>query len=190
MGFVWSLHLRFDERPGPGKGASGRSYARYANGQQNFKVDESSNPPAHALAAGCGEPDRRIPLGATVLILVGMESLAILGADDHPESPCNLAAGIIMSLAVPYRINPGRITRPAGAQANTLPAALIQLGVLGIGTLVFWLCWPFKIRWLPVPIFLVLAAGASFFWMRILHYSNDNASQRRESLIAVLMETE
>ena len=41
--------------------------------------------------------------------------------------PCNLAAGIIFSLAMPYRINPGRITRPAGAQANTLPAVLIQL---------------------------------------------------------------
>ena len=66
--------------------------------------------------------------------------------------PCNLAAGNIFSLAMPYRINPGRITRPAGAQANTLPAALIQLGVLGVGVLVFWLCWSLKIRWLPVPI--------------------------------------
>jgi ABC-2 type transport system permease protein len=131
--------------------------------------------------------------GAIICLRLGVPPFVVLadtGAWLIFALPCNLAAGIIMSLAVPYRINPGRITRPAGAQANTLPAALIQLGVLGIGTLVFWLCWSLKIRWLPVPIFLVLAAGASFFWMRILHYSNDNASQRRESLIAVLMETE
>jgi ABC-2 type transport system permease protein len=104
--------------------------------------------------------------------------------------PCNLAAGIIFSLTMPYRINPGRITRPAGAQANTLSAALIQLGVLGVGVLVFWLCWSLKNRWLPVPIFLALAVGALFVWMRVLHYSDDNANQRRDSLIATLMEAE
>jgi ABC-2 type transport system permease protein len=104
--------------------------------------------------------------------------------------PCNLAAGIIFSLTMPYRINPGRITRPAGAQANTLPAMLIQLGVLGVGVLVFWLCWPLKNRWLPVPIFLALAVGASLIWMRVLHYSDDNANQRRDSLIVTLMKAE
>ena len=103
---------------------------------------------------------------------------------------CNLAVGIIFSLTMPYRINPGRITRPAGAQANTLPAALIQLGVLGVGMLVFWLCWSLKIPWLPVPIFLALAVGALFVWMRVLHYSDDNANQRRDSLIATLMKPE
>jgi ABC-2 type transport system permease protein len=104
--------------------------------------------------------------------------------------PCNLAAGIIFSLTMPYRINPGRITRPAGAQANTLPAALIQLGVLGVGVLVFWLCWSLKIPWLPVPIFLALAVGALFVWMRVLHYSDDNANRRRDSLVATLMKPE
>jgi len=104
--------------------------------------------------------------------------------------PCNLAAGIIFSLTMPYRINPGRITRPVGAQANTFPAMLIQLGVLGVGALVFWFCWSLKIHWLPVPIFLALAVGACFAWMRVLHYSDENANQRRDSLIATLMKPE
>ncbi|MGA8089107.1 MAG: hypothetical protein WCA10_17665 [Terracidiphilus sp.] len=104
--------------------------------------------------------------------------------------PCNLAVGNIFSLAKPYRIHPGRITRPAGAQANTLPAAFIQLGVLGVGLLVFSVCWSLKSWWLPVPIFLALAVGASFAWMRVLHYSDDNANQRRDFLIATLMKTE
>ena len=68
--------------------------------------------------------------------------------------PCNLAAGNIFSLTIPYRIHPGRITRPAGAQANTLPAMLIQLGMLGVGALVFWLCWSLKITvGCPCPFF-------------------------------------
>lgn len=104
--------------------------------------------------------------------------------------PCNLAAGIILSLTTPYRINPGRIARSAGAQANTLPAMLVQAGVLGVGALVFWLCWSLKERWLPVPILLVLAAGAFFFWTRVLHYSDDNANQRRDALIATVMKVE
>jgi len=104
--------------------------------------------------------------------------------------PCNLAAGTILSLTTPYRIHPGRITRPAGAQANTLPAMLIQAGVLGVGMLVFWLCWSLKIPWLPVPMLLVLAMCASFVWTRVLHYSGGNANQRRETLIATLMKAE
>ena len=104
--------------------------------------------------------------------------------------PCNLAAGNIFSLTIPYRIHPGRITRPAGAQANALPAVLIQLGVLGVGALVFWLCWSLKIPWLAVPIFLALAVGAFFAWTRVLHYSDDNANRHRDSLIATLMKAE
>ncbi len=117
-------------------------------------------------------------------------ALAATGAWLVFALPCNLAAGIIFSLTMPYRINPGRITRPAGAQANTLSAALIQLGVLGVGVFVFWLCWSLKNRWLPVPIFLALAVGALFVWMRVLHYSDDKANERRDSLIAKLMEAE
>jgi ABC-2 type transport system permease protein len=116
--------------------------------------------------------------------------LAATGAWIVFALPCNLTAGIIFSLTMPYRINPGRITRPAGAQANTLTAMLIQSGVLGVGFLVFWLCWSSGNRWLPVPIFLALALGASLVWMRVLHYSDDNANRHRDSLIATLMKTE
>ena len=56
--------------------------------------------------------------------------------------------------------------------------------------LVFWLCWSLKDQWLPVPIFLALAVVAFFVWMRVLHYSDDNANQRRDSLIATLMKAE
>ncbi len=131
--------------------------------------------------------------GVLTCLRLGVPPLVVLAATGAWlvfALPCNLAAGIIFSLTMPYRINPGRITRPAGAQANTLPAALIQVGVLGIGLLVFWLCWSLKNQWLPVPIFLALAAVALFFWTRVLHFSDENANRRRDSLIATLMKGE
>ena len=129
-------------------------------------------------------------LGCLRLGVPSFEVLAATGAWLIFALPCNLAMGTIFSLTVPYRINPGRITRPAGAQANSLPATLIQLGLLGVGVVVFWLCWSLKEPWLPVPIFLALAGGAFFAWMRVLHYADDNANQRKESLIGTLMKTE
>ena len=131
--------------------------------------------------------------GALVCLRLGVPPFVVLadtGAWLIFALPCNLAAGIILSITTPHRINPGRIMRPAGAQANALPAMLIQLGVLGVGLLVFWLCWSLKNHWLPVPIFLALTVGALFFWTRVLHYSDDNANQRRDSLIATLMKAE
>jgi ABC-2 type transport system permease protein len=131
--------------------------------------------------------------GVLVCLRLGVPSFAVLAATGAWlifALPCNLTAGTIFSLTLPYRINPGRIARPAGAQANSLPATLIQLGVLGVGVLVFWLCWSLKEQWLPVPIFLALAAAAFFAWKRVLHYSDNNANQRRESLIGTLMKAE
>lgn len=131
--------------------------------------------------------------GVLCCLRLGIPSLAVSAATGAWlifALPCNLAAGTIFSLTMPYRVNPGRITRPTGSQANALPAMLIQFGVLGVGVLVFWLCWSVKEPWLPVPIFVVLAMVAFFAWMRVLHYSDDNASQRRDSLIATLMKSE
>ena len=128
--------------------------------------------------------------GGLVCLRLGVPPVVVLadtGAWLVFALPCNLAAGVILSMTMPYRINPGRIARQAGAQANTLPAMLIQAGVLGVGALVFWLCWNLKDRWLPVPILLALAAGAFFVWTRVLHFSSDNANQRRDTLIATVM---
>ena len=134
-----------------------------------------------------------VAAGALVCVRLGVPPVVVLadtGAWILFMLPCNLAAGIMFSLTVPYRINPGRITRPAGSMANTLPAMLIQLGVLGAGALVFWFSWYLQDRWLPVPVFLVLAAGAFLVWTRVLHFSDDNAMRRRDLLIATLMKAD
>ncbi len=102
--------------------------------------------------------------------------------------PANLAAGNIFSLTMPYRVNPGRITRQGGSQANALGALLAQLVAMGLGAAVFGLCWYLDKMWLAVPIFLVLAAGAIVVWMRGLSNADAMANKRRDSLIAALIE--
>lgn len=104
--------------------------------------------------------------------------------------PCNLAAGNILSLTMPYRVNPGRIGRAPGSQANALTAMLIQAGTLGVGAAVLSICWSLQRPWLAVPIFLVLAAGAYFVWKLILSNVDAMALQRRDELIELLVKAQ
>ena len=101
--------------------------------------------------------------------------------------PANLAVGNIFSLTLPYRVNPGRITRQGGSQTNALGSLLVQLITMGVGAAVFSLFWYLGKLWLAVPVFLVLAGGAIAFWMRGLSNADAMANRRRESLIATLM---
>lgn len=104
--------------------------------------------------------------------------------------PCNLAVGNIFSLTMPYRINPGRISRQRGSQASTLLSLLLQVGVLAVGALVFELCSIGGMMWLTVPIFLALTVVAVFVWLRILGNSDEIASQHKDLLIATLMKAD
>jgi ABC-2 type transport system permease protein len=101
--------------------------------------------------------------------------------------PCNLAAGNILSLTMPYRVNPGRIGKSPGSQANALVAMLIQAGTLAVGAAVFSICWSLEKPWWAVPILLVLAAAAYFVWKRVLSNVEAMALQRRDELIESLM---
>jgi ABC-2 type transport system permease protein len=104
--------------------------------------------------------------------------------------PLDLAAGNMLSLSMAYRVNPGRISRQRGSQANAILSLLIQLGVVGTGAVVFLLSWYWDNLWLAVPVFLTLGAGAVFAWMRGLRNADGMANKRRDSLIATLMKTE
>jgi ABC-2 type transport system permease protein len=115
------------------------------------------------------------------------EVLAATGAWLLFSLPCNLAAGNIFSLRMPYRVNPGRIARQRGSQANAFLSLLVQLGNLAVGAAVFSLSWFLGRIWLAVPIFLVLAVGAIFVWARVLSHADSMANERRDALIATLM---
>jgi ABC-2 type transport system permease protein len=120
----------------------------------------------------------------------GNAMLAATGAWLLFALPVNLAAGNVFSLTMPYRVNPGRIARQRGSQANALLSLLVQLGVICVGAAVFAVCWFLDKMWLAVPIFLALAAGAVYAWLRVLRGADALANQRRDTLMATLMKTE
>jgi ABC-2 type transport system permease protein len=103
--------------------------------------------------------------------------------------PCNLAAGNIFSLTMPYRVNPGRITRQRGSQANALLGLLIQVGIIAVGAAVFAIAWALDRLWITVPVFVVLAAIAFQVWRRVLDNCDSMANKRRDELIEKLAKT-
>lgn len=104
--------------------------------------------------------------------------------------PAHLAAGNLFSITMPYRINLGRIGRQRGSQANALLSILIQTGVMGAGAGVLALCSLFDRMWLAIPIFIVMAAGATFAWLRVLGNVDRMANKRREDLVSELVRAE
>jgi hypothetical protein len=101
--------------------------------------------------------------------------------------PCNLTAGNLFSLKMPYRMNPGRITRQRGSQANALLSLLAQVCILAVGAAVFALGWFLDRMWLAAPVFLILAVGAVYVWRRVMDNVDAIAYERRDALIATLM---
>jgi ABC-2 type transport system permease protein len=117
----------------------------------------------------------------------GADVLAATGAWLVFSLPANLAAGNVFSLTLPYRVNPGRITRQGGSQASALGALLVQAVVMGLGAAVFGLGWYLGKIWVAVPLFLVMAVGAVVGWLRVLRNADSMANQRRDGLIGTLM---
>jgi ABC-2 type transport system permease protein len=104
--------------------------------------------------------------------------------------PTNLAAGNLLSIAMPYRVNLGRLSRQRGSQASALVSMLIQLLVIGCGVVVVELCSFFAQRWMAVPCLLVLAGISAVVWFRVLAHADSLANRNRENLIATLAKTE
>jgi ABC-2 type transport system permease protein len=104
--------------------------------------------------------------------------------------PANLTLGNILSLVMPYRVNPGRITRQPGSQANALLSMLIQTILLALGAGVVGLCILLGKLWLAVPILLTMAAIATFAWWRVLRNLDVMANEHRDELIAKLARAE
>ncbi len=104
--------------------------------------------------------------------------------------PANLAAGNLLSITMPYRVNLGRLSRQRGSQASALVSMLVQLLVIGCGVVVLELCRWFGKGWLAVPVLLALAGIAGVLWFEVLTYADRLANRNRENLIAVLAKTE
>ena len=103
--------------------------------------------------------------------------------------PANLAAGNILSLTMPYRVNLGRLGRQSGSQANALLSMFIQTAWLGIGAGVISLCAILGKLWVGAVILAALAVGAVIVWILVLRKADSIINRRRDKLIARLTKT-
>jgi ABC-2 type transport system permease protein len=104
--------------------------------------------------------------------------------------PCNLAVGDLLSFVMPFRINPGRISRQRVSQGSAFLSLALQVAELAVGVAVYEACSLGGVPWLAIPVFLALAAIAVFVWLRILRNADDIAARRKDQLIATLMKAE
>jgi len=104
--------------------------------------------------------------------------------------PANLAVGDVFSLAMPHRLNLGRLMRQRGSAASAMLTMFIQTTLLGVAAAVFALCLYFGRLWMAVPVFLVLAGAAVFAWQRVLHNADVVANRRRDLLMSTLARAE
>ena len=103
--------------------------------------------------------------------------------------PANLLAGNIFSLTMPYRVNPGRLTRQRGSQANALLSLLVQAVIIAIGAVVFAITWWTGRHWVAAPVFLALSGVAWFCWRMGLRKAGDLAARNKDELLEKLAKT-
>ena len=104
--------------------------------------------------------------------------------------PTNLAAGNLLSLAMPYRMNLGRLSRQRGSQTSALISMLVQLGVIAVGLVVFELSELLQRNWIAPLVFLSLSAVMIVVWMAVLRRTDDIAGRNKDRLIEVLAKRE
>ena len=104
--------------------------------------------------------------------------------------PTNLAAGNLLSLTMPYRLNLGKLSRQRGSQASALISMLVQLGVVAVGLGIFELCGFLGKMWLAPVAFLLLAAAMVVVWMEVLRRADNIAARNQDALIGTLAKQE
>ena len=104
--------------------------------------------------------------------------------------PANLAIGNQFSLKMPHRMDPGRLMRRRGSASSALLTILVQFGFIAIAAVVFVGCARLGRLWMAVPVFLLLAALASYAWLRVYDGLDELAAANKERLIDTLTRME
>jgi ABC-2 type transport system permease protein len=103
--------------------------------------------------------------------------------------PANFAAGNLLSINMPYRVNMARIRRETGAVGNGLLSMLTQFGILAVGAAVLVPCGLLGHNWWATPILLAFAVVALFVYLRVLGNVDRMVQSRMESLTLEIMKT-
>jgi len=101
-------------------------------------------------------------------------------------APVNLAAGNLLSLYSPKRVEYGKFGKLRASQATVLASFGIQILVFGLGAIVLLVSRFYGDRWLAPPIFLGLALIAWIGYLLLLKHAERAAMDRREILLGEL----
>ena len=127
-----------------------------------------------------------VVIAALVILRFGMPSPSILASTVAWilfAVPANFAAGNLLSVRMPYRMNLTRIRREPGALGNGLTSVAVQFALLAAGGLVVMPCQNFGHRWAAPGILILMAAGSGYLYLRVLAGINEIRQSRIEALM-------
>jgi ABC-2 type transport system permease protein len=101
-------------------------------------------------------------------------------------APMNFAAGNVLSIYSPKKLDYSKFGRQRAAQVTVLISLALQLVVVGIGVSVFWTARYLHKPWIAVLLLIGLAGISLSIYSVILSRVNHLAQERRETLVAEL----
>lgn len=101
-------------------------------------------------------------------------------------APMTFAAGNLLSIYSPKKVDYGTFGRQRASQITVLASFGIQIVIFGIGALTVFIAYTFGNLWLATPVFLALAVITSAAYFITLGRLDKVALDRREALVAEL----
>jgi ABC-2 type transport system permease protein len=101
-------------------------------------------------------------------------------------APVNFSAGNLLSIYSPKKLDYSTFRRQSPSQISVLISLGVQLFVVGVGVLVFWMARLYGHFWVATLILLGLAGISFGFYRMILNQMDGLALARRETLVAEL----
>jgi ABC-2 type transport system permease protein len=101
-------------------------------------------------------------------------------------APVNFSAGNLLSVYSPKKLDYSSFGRQRASQTTVLISLGVQLFVVGVGVLAFWVARMYGNFWIATVILLVLAGVSLWVYRMILNRIDGLALERRETLVAEL----
>jgi len=101
-------------------------------------------------------------------------------------APVNFAAGNLLSIYSPKKLDYSSFGRQRASQTTVLISLGVQLFVVGVGALAFWVARMYGNLWIATLILLVLAGISLLVYRMTLNRMDGLAQERRETLVAEL----
>jgi ABC-2 type transport system permease protein len=104
-------------------------------------------------------------------------------------APINFAAGNLLSIYSPKRVDYGTFGRQKASQLTVLASLGVQLSIFVVGGATVFLARLYGTLWLATPVFLLLAVFAIAGYLLVLKRVDKIALDRRETLVSELGKT-